>query len=1316
MKTRLTLLMVMGFTLGLLAQNVTVTNTNDSGPGSLRSAIDSANSNWSIDTIKFNIPTTDAGYSATTGVFTISVTGNSLPAVKNRDLVIDGASQTAFTGNTNTTVFGTGGTVGVDNLPLPTVDGPEIAVVDGAGNNYGFSLEGTRVTLRNVAVSGFGNSWPSYNNANVLVRGSGFKVTVENCVIGSQAHLDAAPVGDANKGSNIQSFGSDTCYLYQNYVAYGDNMGGFLKNGANGWDIRGNEFAHNGLVNDICDGLDVADNTTGNVVEGNLFWDNGGAGFDTYRSIGGHWVLNNTSYGNGQLGREPSGMRIYGDQSILIAKNEIYDNPGAGIMVVSGAKKHNISQNAIYNNGKDPAPGSTTARRQIGIDLLAPTEDHEKGTAPFVTLNDDLDADNGGNNLLNFPIILDAVINGSNLTVKGYAPAGARVEFFKADSYPSARWPQGKMYLFSATEGSPADADGTVGSYGPGNVNGVNVGTNSSANRFEFTVPVPSGFSAGDDLTATAYLSSEGTSEFGPEVNSITGNNLAVQPNLDCIYIDKNGDIVARFGYNNPNGSSKSIPVGTNNSFSPGASNQGQPTTFAAGINSNVFSITFPASSSRTWTLDGSSVTADINSTRCPVDLEVTQSASNNTPDTGDVVTLTITVKNLTAGIPATGVKIGYTIDPNFTFQSATPSKGSYNASTHVWSINEITNGSPVTLTVDVVVNGDGTNTAAVNTQNAPDPVSANNSASTTLTTGGSSGGNNGGIESEGSMSELIAQRNFERVKSGKHRFYDHLAQQPTVQEYRNNRRTKVNGISQYIPAFGPQNTTAVITTPNDLIGITNATSVFAADYMKPNQTRLGAILALETQNDVYNHTKIICDRLKGAEMTVLKDIVVDNKHFVLSRLDQPNGDIDYSVSFVVYKEANGGFTIDNRYNQGEYTPNGQAAIYNFQVWSVSESVTKDLVTRIINNLKAADSVTYLNNSTPVMPTVYVKSGQYKNGKVTMEVVNTVGATRLDINYNYTNTETGNRQYLTTFLPLDSSKTLETVTWNPGYLFDLGFTLNNNMGGGTDVLYFADGAWGVDYVRNTGVQNGTFVVNQETGYTPASNRYHLERGASFEGDLKTYFTLYKNLRPGNRPADLSQFNQVKFDAEVTGQSEFVVTIVSDSIEQWQNQFRKTVTVTNNAMTTYTVDFADMTGLSGGTIRREDIVSISFSVTGDQNSYKNTRMEVTNVVFTPNGKGIGVGEESLSAPSQFTVYPNPFSHATRIDLNQQFVGEVELTLYSLTGAKVDYKDFGKLAPGTHTLEYQPAQEIPTGVYMMEVKSGETSSTQRVIIRR
>src|SRR5439155_21680518 len=76
-----------------------VTNTNDSGAGSLRDAITNANADLTTDTIVFNIPTSDPRYNASTGVFTIN-TASALPRI-NTQVIIDGTTQTGFTGDTN---------------------------------------------------------------------------------------------------------------------------------------------------------------------------------------------------------------------------------------------------------------------------------------------------------------------------------------------------------------------------------------------------------------------------------------------------------------------------------------------------------------------------------------------------------------------------------------------------------------------------------------------------------------------------------------------------------------------------------------------------------------------------------------------------------------------------------------------------------------------------------------------------------------------------------------------------------------------------------------------------------------------------------------------------------------------------------------------------------------------------------------------------------------------------------------------------------------------------------------------------------------
>ena len=75
-----------------------VTNTNDSGAGSLRQAILNANANTEADTIIFNIPTSDPNYDGS--AFTIHLTSGEL-LLTGDGTFIDGSSQAVFAGDTN---------------------------------------------------------------------------------------------------------------------------------------------------------------------------------------------------------------------------------------------------------------------------------------------------------------------------------------------------------------------------------------------------------------------------------------------------------------------------------------------------------------------------------------------------------------------------------------------------------------------------------------------------------------------------------------------------------------------------------------------------------------------------------------------------------------------------------------------------------------------------------------------------------------------------------------------------------------------------------------------------------------------------------------------------------------------------------------------------------------------------------------------------------------------------------------------------------------------------------------------------------------
>ncbi len=148
-KTMYTMIFIIG--LGGVAFGATfiVTNTNDSGAGSLRQAIASANDTTAGDTINFNIPANDPNCSAA-GVCTITLTGGVISAqAAGGELLIanqTGAQKLLISGNSANRIF----EVGLNgNL---TLDG--LTVLRGAGGNTGVirNSQGT-LTINNSIIT-----------------------------------------------------------------------------------------------------------------------------------------------------------------------------------------------------------------------------------------------------------------------------------------------------------------------------------------------------------------------------------------------------------------------------------------------------------------------------------------------------------------------------------------------------------------------------------------------------------------------------------------------------------------------------------------------------------------------------------------------------------------------------------------------------------------------------------------------------------------------------------------------------------------------------------------------------------------------------------------------------------------------------------------------------------------------------------------------------------------------------------------------------------------------------------------------------------
>lgn len=235
------------FTLDVLdsvSRKLTVVNTNDNGPGSLRDAILTANTNVEVrpDFIAFNLP---AGTP-------IILPGSPLPAVT-RSVIMD-ASKTVV------------GFVFAGGFGAPVVE------LDGrnAGSNaHGLHLTASNVIVRSLAINRFSGSG---------VRIKGDSNRVELCFIGSGL-TGTNRAGNGGHGVDVVGAFNDIGGAQRNWInVIGDNLGyGIRLQAANNNRMRGNRIGiglgqcafpdHTGAqLDNRLGGIGIEDDSRGNII------------------------------------------------------------------------------------------------------------------------------------------------------------------------------------------------------------------------------------------------------------------------------------------------------------------------------------------------------------------------------------------------------------------------------------------------------------------------------------------------------------------------------------------------------------------------------------------------------------------------------------------------------------------------------------------------------------------------------------------------------------------------------------------------------------------------------------------------------------------------------------------------------------------------------------------------------------------------------------------------------------------------------------------------------------------------------------------
>ena len=538
-----------------------VTNTGDSGTGTLRQAILDANADCASNlnlapAITFAIagpgpftisPATslpvfqcaNSGYTPSIdGVGQITVDGSiasaaptaivGIEAIKPAVLTITGMT---ISGWSATTFPGNYGVAGPVQLYSSTISGNYIGVFADSGSVIG---DGT-ASGRNI-IGGNGNQGISVPNGNVTIHGN-YIGTDGVMAMGQNTGIGVSGPGSAinnnvisgnssgiviSSASNVSITGNLIGLDVSGTSAMGNGFAGIFMSGSTGISIAGNRISGNGrglkIMNAdstfVLSSNYIGTNAAGTSAVGNLLF-----GVDLECASGGGLatIASNTISGNGS-----NGLEIRGSSGLRVSGNNIgtsFDgvnalpNTGFGVFIGDGSCS-NPTGNVLSNNfiaanstvGVELATGSgnTLTQNSIagnGVKNVDINSNYPYGALP----NDPGDGDAGPNNQQNYPIINSVTQSSTDTTIS-----------FTLDSTP------GRIFHIEIFDNRATDGGGTARTYRGDTFLTAGAG------------PTPGSFTLGaltDHISLTATDTTTGdTSEISPIANVVFSPAVAVTP------------------------------------------------------------------------------------------------------------------------------------------------------------------------------------------------------------------------------------------------------------------------------------------------------------------------------------------------------------------------------------------------------------------------------------------------------------------------------------------------------------------------------------------------------------------------------------------------------------------------------------------------------------------------------------------------------------------------------------------------------------------------------------------------------------------
>ncbi|WP_298892878.1 T9SS type A sorting domain-containing protein [uncultured Psychroserpens sp.] len=552
------------------------------------------------------------------------------------------------------------------------------------------------------------------------------------------------------------------------------------------------------------------------------------------------------------------------------------------------------------------------------------------------------------------------------------------------------------------------------------------------------------------------------------------------------------------------------------------------------------------------------------------------------------------------------------------------------------------------------------------------------------------SGGNEGGLESNNRLSEQINARNFNRAKTG-YRFDRTTARRLTKSNtYLERNANSEFTLEDFIPLDVINEDEVIESTPVDLLNITNATEIYAVDYLENNMPA-ASIIALKTENGVYEHTKYICDRLLGAELISVNTIDINEQAFIKSIIKNTDGTYEFVLSLsakVVNNDEN--FAVESHWNLDQYEQD--VTFYNFQIWTNSVDDLYLLGLEVLNLLEAQKPISNYNNSTP--PTVFVRKGTYNNGALDLQIINVNATENVTFDAGFRTTETSEFDALNATIDLNEDY-ITNLQLETGHLFDIGFRIGDGITTPDD-LFMSDGPWGIDDSQpDTTVDTYTVLPND---YAFDISDFPIERNVVLKATTSSYVAAYRALTPRFKPVDLTDYNSLKFKAKGTGLLE--VTLVKQGISNWEEQYHTSITL-SNTVNIYVLPITSFESINGVDPILDDVITVVFTMVSLDGTTTTKEMTLEDLRFSQETLSVS---DIMQENTKLKAIPNPMTAETSIQFTSNQTETVQFVIYDQLG-KVVYQSHHKVTPGSNNITLQK-DNLSAGLYFCKILSQHT----------